>query len=98
MAAAIGDDAKQRHALVEFMNFLEIYSAGINAGLFVGVAHEIVRDKIVDSIVQLTNAPAWHAEIEGSIRSPVTYKHLRRFMRDYRPLIDDRSAAAPIAN
>ncbi|MBR1175380.1 hypothetical protein JQ617_15565 [Bradyrhizobium sp. KB893862 SZCCT0404] len=88
LAAAAGDEAKQRHALIEFMNFLEIYSAGINAGLFVGVAHEIVQDKIVGSIVELTKAPQWHEEIDRSITSSTTYKHLLHFMKVRRDLIN----------
>lgn len=81
LAAAKDDAAKQRHAFVEFMNFLEIYSAATNTCLLVGVAREIVEDKIVDSIVELTNAPLWHDEVEQSIRSAATYTHLGRFIR-----------------
>jgi hypothetical protein len=76
-------DAK-RHALVEFMNFLEVYSAATNASLFIGVARELTRDKIIDSIIVLESVPHWHDEIDKSITSIVTYKHLRRFIRKNR--------------
>lgn len=78
LAATKDDPVKQRHAFVEFMNFLEIYAAAINTRLLVGVAREIVEDKIVDSLVELTNAPQWHDDIEQSMRSSATYTHLRK--------------------
>ena len=92
LAGAQGDPAKQRHALVEFMNFLEIYSAAINMHLLVGVAREIVEDKLVDSVVELENAPQWHGEIDQSIRSSATYTQLARFMRKHRSVIQSRAS------
>ena len=89
------DDApKQLHAFIEFLNFLEIYSAAINARLFVGVAREIVGDKIIDSIVVLNRSPHWHDEIEKSITSATTYKHIRLFIKKHRSTIDARKQAS----
>lgn len=94
LAVAKDDLAKQRHAFVEFMNFLEIYAAAINASLLVGVAREIVEEKIVDSLVELTNAPQWHDDIEQSMRSSTTYMHLRKFNRKRRSSIKFQADAA----
>lgn len=87
------DAAKQLHALIEFLNFLEIYSAAINSRLFVGVAREIVQEKILDSIIELENLPHWHEEIEKSITSATTYKHLRLFIGTHRRTIGTRRSA-----
>lgn len=94
LAASKDDGPKQLHAFIEFLNFLEIYSAAINAQLFVGVAREIVQDKILDSIVVLEHSPHWHEEIEKSITSETTYKHLRRFVKTNRSTIAARKHAS----
>ncbi len=94
LSATKDDLAKQRHAFVEFMNFLEIYAAAVNTKLLVGVAREIVEDKIVDSIVEVMITPQWHDDIEQSIRSPTTYTHLGRFIRKRRPAINSQADAA----
>jgi hypothetical protein len=86
------DGAAKRHALVEYMNFLEVYSAATNAGLFVGVARELTCDKIIDSIVVLESVPHWHDEIDKSVTSIVTYKHLLRFIAKNRREIARRRA------
>lgn len=93
LATAGDDQAKQRHAFVEYLNFLEVYSAAVNSGLFIGVAREIVCDKIIDSLVLLDAAPAWHQQIESSISSGVTYSHIRTLMRRHRRTFDARKAA-----
>jgi hypothetical protein len=91
LAEAEGD---KRHAFIEFMNFLEIYSAAANGGLLAGVTLELVNDKLIDSIVVLMQLGHWHKTIEGSITSSVTYKHLRQFIGQHKKTIDGRYAAA----
>jgi hypothetical protein len=91
------DPPKQLHAFIEFLNFLEVYSAAINKGLLIGAAREIVCDKILDSIVAVDSMPHWHLEIEKSITSGVTYKHIRRFMKRYRRTLDARKHVAVAA-
>jgi hypothetical protein len=98
LAEAKDDASKQRHAFVEFLNFLEIYSSAMNARLFVGVAQEMVRDKIMDSIVVLEDSSHWHDEIENSITSEITYKHLRRFNWRHRRTIAARKKAISDSN
>ena len=93
LVAASDDGSKQLHAFIEFLNFLEIYSAAFNAKLFIGAAREIVQDKIIDSVVVLETSPHWHDEIEKSITSETTYKHLRRFVRTHRKTIAVRKHA-----
>lgn len=97
LAASQDDPAKQSHAFVEYLNFLEIYSAAMNGGLFVGVARELVCDKIIDSLVVLDAAPGWHQRIESSISSGITYSHIRSFLRRHRRTFDARKAAALLA-
>lgn len=82
--AAIGDEDNQRHAFVEYLNFLEIYSAALNSGLMIGVAQEIVSDKVLDSIVAVESHSHWHDEIERSITSGTTYRHIGLFMKRQR--------------
>jgi hypothetical protein len=94
LAEAKGDEAKQLHAFVEFLNFLEIYSAALNTRLFVGAAREIVQDKVLDSVVTLESMPRWHSEIEKSVTSAVTYKHIRLFMRRRRRTLESRRHVA----
>jgi hypothetical protein len=94
LAETKGDESKQRHAFVEYLNFLEVYSAALNGGLFIGVAREIISDKILDSIVAVESYTHWHSEIEKSITSRTTYKHIRLLMEKQRPTIDALRYAA----
>jgi hypothetical protein len=88
------DGPKQLHAFIEFLNFLEIYSAAINARLLVGVAREIVQDKLLDCAVILENSPYWQDEIEKSKTSETTYRHTTLFTHNYRSVIAARKRAA----
>jgi hypothetical protein len=91
LAEAQGD---KRHAFIEFMNFLEVYSAAANGRLLTGVTLELVNDKLIDSIVVLMQLGHWHDAIEGSVTGPTTYVHLRQFIRRHKKTIDGRYAAA----
>lgn len=91
LAKAEGD---KRHAFIEFMNFLEVYSAAANGSLVTGVTLELVNDKLIDSIVVLMQLGFWHDAIEGSVTGPTTYVHLRRFIRRHKKTIDGRYTAA----
>lgn len=97
LASSQDDPAKQRHAFVEYLNFLEVYAAAANSGLFVGVARELVCDKILESLVVLDAAPDWHQQIEISISSGSTYSHIRKFMRRHRRNFDARKAVLLLA-
>jgi hypothetical protein len=88
------DDDDKRHALVEFMNFLEVYSAATNNGLLIGVAREFVVDKVVDSVVVLERASQWHDELARSVSSESTFKHLTKFMELHRAVIAGRRTAS----
>jgi hypothetical protein len=93
--AANKDDApKQLHAFIEFLNFLEIYSAAMNARLLAGVARELVQDKLLDCAVILESSPYWQAEIEKSKTSETTYKHTKLFTRKYSKVIAARMRAS----
>jgi hypothetical protein len=83
-------DDKKRHAFVEYLDFLEVYSAAVIDGLFIGVAKELVRDKLIDSIITLERAEPWHAIIEDSVTSVITYKYLRTFMAKNRKVLASR--------
>ncbi len=90
------DEQKKRHAFVEYLNFLEVYAAAVIGGLFIGVAEELVRDKLMDSIITLERAPAWHDIIVKSVTSDITYKYLRRFAEKHRKLIELRRSSFAI--
>ena len=75
------DENARRHAFVEFLNFLEIYSAAVNSNVFAGVADELVRDKLIDTIDVLESFPQWHHEVAKSKTSATTYKQLARFIK-----------------
>jgi hypothetical protein len=93
LAAGQGDARRQVHAFVEYLNFLEVYSAAVNDKLFIGVAKELVSDKIIDSLVILDATPEWHDQIESSITSKVTYKHIAEFIARNRRTFDARKSA-----
>jgi hypothetical protein len=93
-AALVEAEGDKRHAFIEFMNFLEVYSAAANERLLSGVTLELVNDKLIDSIVVLMQLGHWHDAIEGSVTGPTTYKHLRKFIRRHKKIIDGRYAAA----
>jgi hypothetical protein len=84
------DPEKRRHAFVEYLDFLEVYSAAIMGGLFIGVAKELVQDKLIDSIITLERAPDWHDTIVSSVTSDITYKYLRKFAAKHRKLLASR--------
>lgn len=93
--AHAADDQRKRHAFVEYLDFLEVYSAAVNDGLFIGVARELVRDKIIDSIITLERAPQWHEEIEKSVTSAITYKYLLKFIDQNRKSLGVRRLSHP---
>jgi hypothetical protein len=94
LALAKDDVAKQDHAFVEYLNFLEVYSAALNDSLFTGVARELAYDKIVDALVVLENAPQWHEQVQKSFTSHVTYKHIIEFMKRQRRTLSARRRVA----
>lgn len=95
--AAAEDEPARLHAFVEYLNFLEVYSAAANDGLFIGVARELVCDKIIDALVILDAAPEWHQQIENSISSGVTYSQMRTFLRRSQRTFEARKAASLLA-
>ena len=87
------DDQRKRHAFIEYLDFLEVYSAAVIGGLFIGVAKELVRDKLIDSIITLERAPDWHEVIVDSVTSVITYKYLREFMEKHRKILRSRRSS-----
>ena len=84
------DDEERRHALVEYLNFLELYAAALNGRLLVEVAREVVTDKVMDSLLTIQRAPEWHGEIENAVSSESTFSHLCRFIRYHRHTMQTR--------
>ncbi|AZG76317.1 hypothetical protein [Methylocystis rosea] len=78
---------EQHQAFIEFLNFLEAYSAAINGGLFPRVTSDIVREKIVEAVAMITEAEAWHGKLAAAITSKTTFKCLKIFMRREKPAI-----------
>ena len=77
----------QEHAFVEFLNFLEIYSAAENSRLLTGTAREIVRDKLIDSLCILEKYTHWHPIIENAVITKNNLKHVKLFMSRNRRLL-----------
>lgn len=98
LADNVNDEAKHLHAFIEFLNFLEIYSAAINAGLLTGVAREIAQDKLLDCAAILESDSYWQEKIEKSKTSETTYQHTIRFARKYNRTIATRKRAADIGS
>jgi hypothetical protein len=94
--AHASDDQKRRHAFIEYLDFLEVYSAAVIGGLFIGVAKELVRDKLIDSIITLERARQWHEVIQDSVTSVITYKYLIRFIAKHRTVLDLRRSSAAV--
>ncbi|MGD9656195.1 MAG: hypothetical protein AB7U61_00920 [Methylocystis sp.] len=72
---------EQHQAFIEFMNFLEAYSAAINGGLFPKVTSGVVREKIIDAVTMIAEAEAWHGKLAEAITSETTFQCLNAFMR-----------------
>lgn len=85
LQATTEDD--QHQAFIEFLNFLEVYSAAINGGLFPTITSDIVREKIIDAVVMITEAEAWHGKLAEAITSKSTFQCLNAFMRREKPAI-----------
>jgi hypothetical protein len=92
--AALRDATDKRHALIEFLNFLEVYAAASRTRLVSGVAREFIDDKLIDSIVILQQSAHWHETIADSINSEIVYKYLRTFTKKQAPLIASRGRVA----
>jgi hypothetical protein len=74
-------EATKRQAFFEFTNFLETHAAALNAGLLPRVSRKLVREKLIDSIVLISEEPSWHQTLFDGITSPTTYVELATFMR-----------------
>jgi hypothetical protein len=72
-----------------------VYSAAVIDGLFIGVAKELVRDKLIDSIITLERAEQWHEVIQNSVTSVITYKYLIKFIAKHRRVLDLRRLSPP---
>lgn len=93
LAAADTDQAKE-HAFIEFLNFLELYAGIANRTLLAGLALELVRDRLIDSVVVIERAPAWHDAIDNAIFHQDTFGELRKFLEMHRALLKGRRAVA----
>ena len=62
---------------------------------FDGIALEnLVRDKLIDSIITLERAPQWHDVIQNSVTSVITYKYLIKFLAMNRKVLDLRRSSS----
>lgn len=87
-------DLDREHAFHELMNFFELYAAICNRRLVTGLAHELIRDRLIDSVVVIERAPAWHDVIDKAIFHSDTFSELRLFMKCNKRIADERRVAA----
>lgn len=92
--ASAADANKKEHAFNEFLNFLELYAALCNRSLVFGIANEIIRDRLIDSVIVLERAPAWHEKIDRAIYHHETFSHLRQFVQKNKRILDERRTVA----
>jgi len=93
-ALVVAPDADgHRLAFWELLNSLETHAAAYNGRLYIGTAAEIVRDKLVDSLVIIKDSPRGRAEMDAAMNSDAVFTHLHDFRRRNHRLIDARAAA-----
>jgi hypothetical protein len=93
IANADSTEAKE-HAFLEFMNFLELYAGILNRNLLRGLARDLVRDRLIDSMIVIERAEGWHDAIDRAIFHTETFGELRRLMNNNRPILEQRRQAA----
>jgi hypothetical protein len=83
----------QQHALHELLNFLELYAGICNRKLVTGLARELVRDRLIDSVVVIERAEAWHEAIDRAVFHETTFSELRTFLERNRRRLNERRVA-----
>jgi len=93
LSSAKTEETKE-HAFHEFMNLLELYAAICNRKLVTGLAYEMIRDRLIDSVVVIERAEAWHNIIDQAIFHSGTFEELRVFLGKHKPIHIARREAA----
>lgn len=75
-------------AFVEYLNFLETYSAAVNDRLFPPVTRKHAIDRIIGAVVMIGEMPEWHDKIDKAITSSTTFDELRDFIKKHRRIIE----------
>jgi hypothetical protein len=73
-----------RHAFIELLTFLEVYTSAHNKNLFGDGCEEMIRHKLLDSLIELNEAKEWHLLIEQALDRSTTFSEIRKFMDRYR--------------
>ena len=76
------------------MNHLELYAGVCNRKLARGLAREIIRDRLVDSVVVIERAEHWHQKINQAIFHSDTFNQLRIFAEKNAKVLSTRREAA----
>jgi hypothetical protein len=63
------------------MNFLELYAGICNRRLITGLARDLVRDRLIDSLVVIERAEEWHKAIDLAVFHETTFAELRKFLK-----------------
>ena len=74
-------EATKKQAFFEFVNFLETRAAALNARLLPRVSRKHVREKLINSIVVITEELSWHQTLFEGVTSATTFAELTKFMR-----------------
>jgi hypothetical protein len=95
--AALGSaktEETKEHAFHEFMNLLELYAAICNRNLVTGLAYELIRDRLIDSVVVIERAKTWHDIIDQAIFHSGTFEELRLLLETHKSILAARRGAA----
>jgi hypothetical protein len=85
------DGKSLQHAFNEFLNFLELYACAYNNRLFIGRgSKKLVRQKIIDSYVELEAAIPWHDQLIRALDRSTTFLELKKLIYRNRNEVDAR--------
>jgi len=86
-------EATKKQTFFELVNFLETHAAALNARLLPRVSRKLVREKLIDSIVMITEESYWHQTLLEGVTSATTFAELTKFMRREKRTIDGLAVA-----
>jgi hypothetical protein len=86
-------EGAKNQAFFELVNFLETLAAALNAKLLPRVSRRVVREKLIDSIVVISEESSWHQKLFDGVTSETTFAELTKFMRRERQTIDKLAGA-----
>jgi hypothetical protein len=93
-ALALANANEKEHAFNELTNFLELYAGVCNRKLVTGLARNLIRDRLIDSVVVIERAEPWHKTIERAVFHETTFAELGKFQKRNRKRFEKRRQGA----